>query len=54
MERSQRIIYPLEAERASAAEIEEKAGITAMLWGKAEGGIGPRYIIIKCLSTGAD
>lgn len=45
---------PKGAERATAPDSDEKARITAMLWGKAQGGMGPPFLIVKCSSKQAD
>ena len=45
---------PDSAERAVAEKADDKARLTAMLWGTAAGKMGPLFGIIKCSSTKAD
>jgi len=45
---------PQDAQRASAPESDEKARVTAMLWGVASGKMGPIFVIIKCSTKVAD
>ena len=45
---------PRDAERAVAEKADDKARLTAMLWGHAMGGMGPLFAIIKCSSKAAD
>ena len=45
---------PPSAERAVAEKADEKARLTAMLWGTAAGKMGPVFAIIKCTSKLAD
>jgi hypothetical protein len=45
---------PSDAERASAPDSNDKARFTALMWGAADGSMGPPFIIIKNAVTGAD
>ena len=45
---------PESAERAVSPAGDEKARITAMLWGTAAGNMGPEFVIIKCSSKSFD
>ena len=45
---------PPTAERAVAEKADDKARLTAMLWGSAAGKMGPIFAIIKCSSQKAD
>ena len=45
---------PQDAERATAPDSDEKARITAMLWGYAAGKMGAIFVIMKCSSKAAD
>ena len=47
-------IVPLDAERATAPESNDKARFTAMLFGSAAGKMGPLWAIIKCSAKGVD
>ena len=47
-------IVPLDADRATAPDSDEKARFTAMLWGVAAGRMGSIFAIIKTSSKGAD
>ena len=47
--------YVLQSQgRGTVPDSDEKARFTAMLWGAADGSMGPPYIIIKCSVVGAD
>jgi len=45
---------PKDAERASAPDSNDKARFTALMWGAADGTMGPPFIIVKNAVTGAD
>ena len=45
---------PANAERAVSEKADDKARLTAMLWGTAAGKMGPIFAIIKCSSAKAD
>ena len=47
-------LVPDDARRGSAPESDEKARITAMLWGTADGKMQEQFIIIKCSAKGAN
>jgi hypothetical protein len=40
--------------RCSAPECNTMARFTALMWGAADGTMGPPFIIIKCAATGPD
>ena len=45
---------PEDAQRGAAPDSDDKARITAMLWGTADGTMQEMYIIIKCSAKGSD
>ena len=47
-------LVPADAERAAAPDSDEKARITAMLWGTADGKMRPMFLILKCSAKGCD
>lgn len=50
----QRTEDSLYGSRATAPDADDKARFTCVLWGTAAGELGPPFVIVKCISKGAD